>query len=109
MEKEATAKADEDQATSSQGQEAEDVETAAGSVDTGTSSTQLKHPHVAERTAPRKKVKASKLDIDLITLTEGDLHDIGETVCDVTNEALQEFIQEHQTMLEALKAQLQEL
>jgi len=35
------------------------------------------------------------LPIDLITLTEGDLHDIGETVHDVTSEALQEFMQEH--------------
>ena len=52
----------------------------------------------------RKKVKALKFSIDPITLTEGDLYDIGETVRDVTNEALQDFIQEHQTMLGALKA-----
>jgi len=51
----------------------------------------------------------SKLSIDLITLTEGDPHDIGEAVHDVTNEALQDFMQDHQTMLGALRAQLQEL
>jgi len=39
------------------------------------------------------------LAIDPITLTEGDLHDIGEMVCDVTSEALQYFMQENQTML----------
>ena len=47
--------------------------------------------------------------IDPITLTECDLHDIGETVYDVTSEALKEFMQEHQTMLAALTVQLQEL
>jgi len=72
-------------------------------------STQLKRPHTVERVGPRKKVKASKLAIDLITLTEGDLHDIGETIRDVTKEALQDFMQEHQTMLGALRVQLQEL
>jgi len=57
-----------------------------------------------ERSGPRKKVRASKLAIDLITLTEGDLHDICETVYDVTNEVLQEFMTEHQSVLGALKA-----
>jgi len=55
------------------------------------------------------KVKASRLAIDLITLIEGDLHDIGETVCDVTVKALEEFIGEHQNVLQALRALLQEL
>ena len=44
------------------------------------------------------------LAIDPITLTEGDLHEIGETVCDVIGEVLQEFMQEHQTVLGALRA-----
>ena len=78
-------------------------------MDPGATSTQLKRPRIAERAGPRKKVKDSKLDIDPITLTKSDLHDIGETVCDVTNEALQDFIQEHQTLLGALRAQPQEL
>ena len=47
----------------------------------------------------RKKVKASKLAIDSIILTEVDLHDIGETVCDVTGEAIQEYMTEQQTVL----------
>lgn len=61
-------------------------------MDPGTASTQLKCPHMAERAGLRKKVKASKLAIDPITLAKGELHDIGETVHDFTNEALQDFI-----------------
>lgn len=64
-------------------------------MDLRTTSTQLKRPHTIERVGPRKKVKASKLAIDPITLTKGDLHDICETVRDVNNEALQDFMQEH--------------
>jgi len=67
--------------------------------------TQLKCPRITERVGPRKKVKDLKLAIDPITLTKGDLYDIGKMVCDVTNEALYEFMQEHQTMLGALKVQ----
>lgn len=47
---------------------------------------------MVERIGPRKKVKESKFAIDPITLTEGDLHDISETVRDVTNKALQDFM-----------------
>jgi len=64
-------------------------------MDPGTTSTQLKCLHTTERAGPRKKVKASKFSIDLITLTKGDLHDINEIVHDVINEALQDFMQEH--------------
>jgi len=70
------------------GQGAEDTKIVEESTDLGTTYTQLKWPCIAERSGPRKKVKTSKLDIDPITLTEGDLHDISETVHDVTNEAL---------------------
>jgi len=49
-------------------------------------------------------VKALKLAIGPITLTEGDLHDISKTVRDVTNETLQDFMQEHQTVLRAFRA-----
>jgi len=59
-----------------------------GGVDPQTASTQLKCQRLSERTGLCKKVKASKLSIDPITLTEGDLHDIGETVRNVTTEAL---------------------
>ena len=106
---EATEKVDKDRAMPSQEQEIEKVETAEASIDLGTASTQLKCPHMVEHAGSRKKVKASKLSIDPITLIEGDLHDIGETVCDVTNEALQDFMQENQTVLGALRAQLHEL
>lgn len=85
-------KTDEGQATSSQGQEVEDTETEKGSVYIGTASTQLKCPHIIERAGPRKKGKPSNFSIDPITLTKGDLHDIEEMVCVVTNEALQDFM-----------------
>jgi len=35
------------------------------------------------------KSKATKTSLDPITLTEGDLHDIGDIVSNVTTEALQ--------------------
>lgn len=53
-------------------------------MDLSTTSTQLKRLHVMEQSIPRKKAKASKLDIQPITLTEGDLYDIGDTVIEVT-------------------------
>ena len=52
----------------------------------------------------QKNVKASKLSIDPITLTKGDLHDINEMMRDVTNEALQDFMQENQIVLAVLRA-----
>jgi len=85
-------KVDEDQPTSSHGQEVEETKIAEGSRDPGATSTQLKYPLIAKRVGPRKKVKASKFSIDSITLTEGDLHDIDETVLDVTSEVLQDFM-----------------
>ena len=48
------------------------------------SSILLKCQYLNEWNGPRKKVKASKLSINPITLTEGDLHDIGEMVHTVT-------------------------
>ena len=62
-----------------------------------------------EQTRPRKNTKASKLDGEPITLTEGDLYDIGDTVREVTREAHQEEMTEQQNVLGALRAQLQEL
>ncbi len=62
-----------------------------------------------EQVGPRKKTKASKTSLDPITLTEGDLHDIGETVRDVTAEALQQFEEQQQLVLGALQTELQEL
>jgi len=71
-------------------------------VDPKTASTQLKHQHLSERMGSRKKVKVSELSIDLITLTEGDLHDIGETVHEIMTEALQDLAEENQIVLGAL-------
>lgn len=62
-------------------------------------STQLKQSHDTEHTGPQKKTKASKLDGDPITLTEGDLYDISNTVCEVTREALQEAMMEQKNVL----------
>jgi len=55
-------------------------------VDLGTTSTHLKRSSATKRSGPQKKVKASKLAIDPITLIEGDLYDIGDTVHEVTKE-----------------------
>jgi len=74
-----------------------------GIVDPQTVSTQLKSQHPSECTGPHKKVKASKLSTDPITLAKGDLHNIGETVHDVTSEALQNFVQENQIVLGSSK------
>jgi len=105
----ATMKAGEGQAMPSQGQAAEEAETEEGGTDLRTTSTQLKRQHLVERAGLWKKIKASILSIDPITLIKGDLHDISETVCDVTNEALHDFMQEHQTILGAIRLQLQDL
>jgi len=47
-----------------------------------------------EWTGPWKKTKASKLDGEPITLIEGDLYDISNTIHEVTREALQEEMSE---------------
>jgi len=50
--------------------------------------TRKQRPLRQEQVGPIKKTKASKTYFDPITLTEGDLYNIGETVRDVTIEAL---------------------
>jgi len=57
-------------------------------VDPGSTSIQLKRPHGPEKTAVKKKVKVTKTSVDPITLTEGDLFNIGETIHEVTKDAL---------------------
>lgn len=57
----------------------------------------------------RKKSKASKTTFDSITLTKGGLHDIGEMVSNVIMEALQQFTEENQMVLGALRTQIQEM
>ena len=73
-----------------------------GGADPQTKSTQLKHPCPQEKAASRKKNKASKTSLDPITLTEVDLHDIGETVRDVTTKGLQQFKEQQQLVMGAL-------
>jgi len=69
----------------------------------------LKRPQLTEWSKSQKKTKASKLDRELVTLTEGDLGEIEDTVCEVTQEVFNEAMIEQQTMLGALYTQLQEL
>lgn len=76
-----------------------EIEEEEGGANPQTTSTQLKCQHLSERIGSCKKVKASKMFIYQITLTEGDLHDIGETMRDVTTEALQNFTEEKQIVL----------
>lgn len=61
--------------------------------DTEMTSNCIKNPREQEKLWSRKKSKASKASLNPITLTEGDLHEIGDTVRDVTVEALQQFKQ----------------
>ena len=56
-----------------------------------------------------KKLKASKNSFNPIILTQGDLHNIREMVRDVTTETLQQFVEEHQMVLGALRAQIKDL
>ena len=65
-------------------------------------SNHIKHPREQEKVGLRKKSKASKVSLDPITLTEGDLHDIGDAVQDVTTEALQQFEQQQKLLLGAI-------
>lgn len=64
------------------------IEEEDGTTDPQTVSTQLKCQHLSEWTGLCKKVKVFKLYIDPITLIEGDLHDRGKMVHDITIEAL---------------------
>ncbi len=54
-------------------------------------------------------MKVTKTSVDLITLTKGDLFDIGKTIRDVTKDALQEMRMEQNTVLGVLQTQLQGL
>ena len=49
----------------------------------------IKHPSEQYKVGWRKKYKATKASLDPITLTEGYLHEIRDTVQDFTMEALQ--------------------
>jgi len=51
-------------------------------------SSHIKQLRESEKGGSRKKSKANKTSLDPITLTERDLYDIGDTVRDVTIEAL---------------------
>lgn len=66
-----------------------EIETEEVGADLQIATTQLKHQCPRQQVGPRKKLKASKTSFDLIALTEGDMHDIGEMVHEVTTEALQ--------------------
>ena len=52
-------------------------------------SAHIKRPRELEKGWSRKKSKVTKTSLDPITLIEGNLHDIDDTVRDVTAEALQ--------------------
>jgi len=51
----------------------------------------IKYTRGPEKVGLRKKSKATKTSLYLITLTKGDLNDIGDTVRDATAELLQQF------------------
>ena len=68
-------------------------------VDPQATSTHIKRPMEQEKGGSRNKSKDTKVSLDPITLTEGDLHGIGDTVRDVTTEALQQYAQQQQLLL----------
>lgn len=72
-------------------------------------SARIKCPRGKEKGGSRKKLKATKTLLDPITLREGDLHDIGDTVWDITTEALQQFEQQQQIILGAIQTGFQEM
>jgi len=72
--------------------------------DPSTTPAQLKRMCGIEQIGPRKKTKASKLEGETITLTEGALYDISDIVHEVTREALQEAMTKQHNMLGALRA-----
>lgn len=80
----------------------EESETEEGGADPHTTSTPLKRQCPREQVGLRKKSKASKTSFDPTTLTEGNLHDIGETVQDVTMEALQQLAKENHMVMGVL-------
>lgn len=72
-------------------------------------STRIKCPREMAKGGPRKKSKVTKTSLDPITLIEGNLHDISDTLRDVTVEAIQKFQQQQQIILGAIQIGLQEL
>lgn len=56
-------------------------------------STRINRPREKEKGGSKKKSKATKTSLDPITLMRGILHNISDTVRDVTAEALQQFEQ----------------
>jgi len=58
-------------------------------VDAQETSSHFKHPMEQEKGGSRKKSKATKTSLDPITLTEGEFHDIGDTMRGVITEVLQ--------------------
>jgi len=68
-----------------------------------------KHNRDPEKVGPRKKSKANKTSLDLITLTEDDLNDIGDMVRNATVELLQQFKLQQKQALGAIQMGLHEL
>jgi len=56
-----------------------------------------------------KNMKATKSSLDPITLTEGDLDDIGDKVWGTTSELMQQFEQQQKKALSAIQTSLHAL
>lgn len=63
-------------------------------IDPSTTCSPLKRQRTTKRSRSLKKTKASKLDREPITLTEGGLCDIGDIVREATKEVLDEDMTE---------------
>lgn len=73
------------------GKQTREVYTIEEHTDPVLASTQLEWSCPPKKISPRNKVKVTKMPVDLITLTEGDLFDINEIVHKVANDVLQEM------------------
>lgn len=72
-------------------------------------SARIKRLREQEKVGSRKKSKATKTSLDPITLIEGELYEINDTVWDFTMETLQEFEKHYKILLMAIQTMLQEL
>lgn len=82
--------------------ETEEEDTKQHDTDPQETSTCINHPRELEKGGSKKISNTIKAFLDLITLIGGNLHDISDTVEDVTAEVLQQFEQKKKIILGAI-------
>lgn len=89
--------------------EVEEQQLGQGGANLETIPLRVKRTRELEKVGSRKKSKAIKSSVDLITFPEGDLNDIRDTVRDVTTKLLQQFEQLHKQALVTIRMGLHQL